>query len=48
MNTNKTTLILSVLIPSALAGIMSVALAVIFHEASELMAVANGLRVGIK
>lgn len=38
-------LILAVLIPSALIGIMSVALAVFFHEASELLAVANGLRV---
>ncbi|MFQ5443119.1 MAG: heavy metal translocating P-type ATPase, partial [Nitrospinales bacterium] len=44
-------LVLAVLIPSALIGIMSVALAVFFHEASELLAVANGLRVareGIK
>lgn len=38
-------LILAVLIPAALIGVMSVALAVFFHEASELMAVANGLRV---
>jgi len=38
-------LILAVLIPSSLIGIMSVALAVFFHEASELLAVANGLRV---
>lgn len=38
-------LILIVLIPSALAGIMTVAIAVIFHEVSELLAVANGLRV---
>lgn len=37
--------ILAVLIPSALIGIMSVALAVFFHEASELLAVTNGLRV---
>ena len=48
MNTNKTILILSALIPSALAGIMSVAPAVLFHEVSEHMAVANGLRAGIK
>lgn len=38
-------LILAVLIPAALIGIMSVAFAVFFHEASELLAVANGLRV---
>jgi len=38
-------LILALLIPSALAGIMNVTLAVLFHEASELLAVANGLRV---
>ena len=38
-------LILGVLIPSALIGIMTVAVAVFFHEASELLAVANGLRV---
>lgn len=38
-------LILGVLIPSALIGIMTVAIAVFFHEASELLAVANGLRV---
>jgi Cd2+/Zn2+-exporting ATPase len=37
--------ILAVLIPTALAGMMSVAVAVFFHEASELLAVANGLRV---
>lgn len=37
--------LLAVLIPAALAGVMSVALAVILHEASELLAVANGLRV---
>lgn len=38
-------LILAVLIPSALIGIMSVAIAVFVHEASELLAVANGTRV---
>lgn len=38
-------LILAVLIPSALIGIMTVAIAVFFHEISELLAVANGLRV---
>lgn len=38
-------LVLSVLIPSALAGAISVVIAVIAHEVSELLAVANGLRV---
>lgn len=38
-------LILAILIPSALTGILSVAMAVLFHEASELIAVVNGLRV---
>ena len=38
--------VLAVLIPSALSGILSVAGAVFFHEASELLAVANGLRAG--
>jgi len=39
-------LILTVLIPTSLIGMMSVAMAVFFHESSELLAVANGLRVG--
>ena len=38
-------LILTILIPSALIGLMSVAFAVFVHEISELLAVANGLRV---
>ncbi len=38
--------VLAIMIPSALIGILSVALAVVFHEASELIAVGNGLRVG--
>ncbi len=38
-------LVLSVLIPGALAGVLSVVLAVFAHEVSELLAVANGLRV---
>ncbi len=38
-------LILAVLVPSALLGLMTVALAVVLHEGSELLAVANGLRV---
>ncbi|MBW1991152.1 MAG: cadmium-translocating P-type ATPase [Deltaproteobacteria bacterium] len=37
--------VLAVLIPAALAGLLGVALAVLCHEASELLAVANGLRV---
>jgi Cd2+/Zn2+-exporting ATPase len=40
--------VLAIMIPSALLGILSVALAVVFHEASELIAVGNGLRVGKK
>jgi len=38
-------LILAILIPAALTGVLSVALAVFLHEISELLAVANGLRV---
>lgn len=37
--------VLAALIPTALAGVMTVAVAVFFHEASELLAVGNGLRV---
>lgn len=37
--------VLIVLIPSALAGIMSIAVAVFTHEFSEIVAVINGLRV---
>lgn len=37
--------LLGVLVPSALVGFMTVALAVIIHEGSELLAVANGLRL---
>lgn len=36
-------LILAVLIPSAILGIASIAIAVLFHEVSEIIAVANGL-----
>ena len=39
-------LVLAVLIPAALGGWISVAVAVLVHEASELLAVANGLRAG--
>ena len=41
-------IVLALMIPSALLGILSVALAVLLHEASELIAVANGLRMGRK
>lgn len=37
--------LLAVLIPSALIGVMTVALAVFVHETSEILAVLNGLRV---
>lgn len=37
--------LLTVLIPSALIGVMSVFVAVLVHETSELLAVANGLRL---
>ncbi len=37
--------VLATLIPSALAGIMSIAVAVFTHEFSEILAVMNGLRV---
>ena len=37
--------VLAILIPAALAGILGVTAAVVFHEASELLAVGNGLRV---
>jgi Cd2+/Zn2+-exporting ATPase len=39
-------LILAVLIPSALLGLLSVAVAVLIHEFSEVIAVTNGLRAG--
>lgn len=39
-------LILAVLIPAAVTGVMSVTWAVLAHELSELIAVANGLRAG--
>jgi len=37
--------LLAGLIPSALFGLITVGIAVVFHEVSELLAVANGLRV---
>ncbi|NOY78323.1 MAG: cadmium-translocating P-type ATPase [Calditrichaeota bacterium] len=39
-------IVLAGLIPTAVAGFLTVAGAVFFHEASELLAVANGLRAG--
>ena len=39
-------IVLAVLIPAGVAGYISIALAVLAHEASELLAVANGLRAG--
>lgn len=41
-------LLLVVLIPSALMGVITVAIAVAVHEGAELIAVANGLRVARK
>jgi Cd2+/Zn2+-exporting ATPase len=38
-------LVLVLMIPSAIAGLITAAIAVVVHEASELLAVANGLRV---
>lgn len=40
--------LLLILIPSALIGIMTIALAVFIHEGAELLAVANGLRLSKK
>ena len=39
-------IVLAILIPSGVGGFITVAVAVLVHEASELMAVANGLRAG--
>ena len=39
-------LVLAVMIPLAVLGVIGVALTVLVHEASELLAVINGLRVG--
>ncbi len=39
-------LILAVLIPAGILGLITITTAVIVHEASELLAVANGLRAG--
>ena len=40
-------LVLGAMIPLALGGFLSVALTVLIHEASELLAVVNGLRAGV-
>lgn len=37
--------LLTVMIPLALTGVLSIAITVLVHEACELLAVANGLRV---
>jgi Cd2+/Zn2+-exporting ATPase len=39
-------IILAILIPAGVSGLISITLAVLVHEASELLAVANGLRSG--
>ncbi len=39
-------IVLAVLIPAGVGGFISIAMAVLVHEASELLAVANGLRAG--
>ncbi|MFV1972306.1 MAG: heavy metal translocating P-type ATPase [Thiohalobacterales bacterium] len=39
-------IVLAVLIPAGVGGFISIAVAVLVHEASELLAVANGLRAG--
>jgi len=38
--------VLVILIPAGVGGFISIAVAVLVHEASELLAVANGLRAG--
>ena len=37
--------VLAIMIPAALIGVLGVTLCVVFHEASELLAVGNGLRL---
>lgn len=39
-------IVLAILIPSALLGVLGVAAVILFHEASEMIAVANGVRAG--
>jgi len=39
-------IVLAILIPAGVGGFISIAVAVLVHEASELLAVANGLRAG--
>ena len=38
--------VLAILIPAGVGGFITIATAVLIHEATELMAVANGLRAG--
>ena len=46
-NISFSLLVLAVLIPSALVGVLTLVAAVFFHESSELLAVANGLRAAV-
>ena len=39
-------IVLAILIPAGVGGVITIAIAVLIHEASELLAVANGLRAG--
>jgi heavy metal translocating P-type ATPase len=39
-------IVLAILIPAGVSGLISITVAVVVHEASELIAVANGLRAG--
>jgi Cd2+/Zn2+-exporting ATPase len=39
-------LVLAILIPAGVSGLITITLAVLVHEGSELLAVANGLRAG--
>ena len=39
-------IVLAILIPAGVGGFISITVAVAVHEASELLAVANGLRAG--
>ncbi len=41
-------IILVILIPAGVGGFISIAMAVLVHEVSELLAVVNGLRAGQK
>ena len=39
-------IVLAILVPAGVSGLISITVAVVVHEASELLAVANGLRAG--